>query len=93
MSSLEALFCYVDNFCTSFEPRWHSQLLFEGCKSLTRARRMSLSEIMTILITFHQNQIITVILNTTTSTTFVFTGEMPFPHCQVINVPLWIPST
>jgi Transposase DDE domain len=54
MSSLEALFWEVDDFCRHFEPRWNQQLLGEGIKSRKRARSLTLSEIMTILIAFHQ---------------------------------------
>ena len=54
MSSLEELFCDIDDFCRQFEPRWHSQLLAQGIKTRKRAKSMSLSEIMTIAIAFHQ---------------------------------------
>ena len=53
MISLEALFCHVDDFCLSFEPRWRQQLLkAEGSQ---RQRRLGLSEMMTILIAFHSS--------------------------------------
>ena len=52
---LEELFCDLDDFCTVFEPAWQSQLLSQGLKTRRRDRQMSLSEIMTILIAFHQN--------------------------------------
>ena len=55
MSSLEALFCSVDDFCQKFEPIWQSRLLGHGLKSRNRAKSLCLSEIMTILIAFHQN--------------------------------------
>jgi hypothetical protein len=55
MSSLEALFCDVDDFCQAFEPKWHSKLLFGGTKSRQRGKSLTLSETMTILIAFHQN--------------------------------------
>ena len=55
MNSLEALFCDIDNFCQKFEPRWHSQLISDGSKTRRRAKSLCLSEIMTILITFHQH--------------------------------------
>ena len=55
MFSLEALFCHVDDFCAQFEPCWHSQLLAQEPKTRRRAKRMRLSEMMTILIAFHQN--------------------------------------
>jgi transposase len=55
MLSLEELFCFVDDFCQVFEPRWHQQLLQDGSVHRQRARRLCLSEIMTILIAFHQS--------------------------------------
>ena len=55
MLSLEELFCHVDDFCQVFEPQWQQQLLTHGLKTRNRKRSMSLSEIMTILIAFHQS--------------------------------------
>ena len=55
MFSLEELFCNLDDFCHWFEPQWQSQLLSQGLKTRRRARQMSQSEIMTILVAFHQN--------------------------------------
>jgi Transposase DDE domain len=54
MSSLEALFWEVDDFCREFEPCWKQQLLKCSVKTRKRERCMSLSEILTILIAFHQ---------------------------------------
>src|SRR5215213_6733376 len=54
MSVLE-LFCHVDDFCRAFEPKWHQQCLASGSKHRNRARELALSEIMTILILFHQS--------------------------------------
>lgn len=56
MSSLEELFCSVDDFCQRFEPVWQQQLLTHGLQQRDRSRQMGLSEIMTILIAFHQQQ-------------------------------------
>lgn len=53
--SLEHLFCDVDDFCQLFLPAWHRQLLTEGTRQRRRSSRLSLSEIMTILIHFHQS--------------------------------------
>ena len=50
MSSLEELFCHVDDFCQAFEPVWHRQLLTHNLKTRQRERSLCLSEIMTILI-------------------------------------------
>ena len=55
MSSLEELFCHVDDFCQAFEPIWHCQLLSHSLKARQRKRSLCLSEIMTILIGFHQS--------------------------------------
>src|SRR5689334_17482086 len=54
MSVLE-LFCHVDDFCCCFEPKWHTHRLASGSKHRNRARELALSEIMTILILFHQS--------------------------------------
>ncbi len=55
MLSLEELFCCVDDFCQSFEPQWERQLLGHGLQLRKRERSLRLSEIMTILIAFHQS--------------------------------------
>jgi transposase len=55
MLSLEELFCSVDDFCQTFEPQWEQQLLGFGLQRRKRRRSLSLSEIMTILIAFHQS--------------------------------------
>lgn len=55
MFSLDVLFCHVDDFCLAFEAQWHKKLLnHEGIKRI-RTKSLCLSEIMTILIAFHQN--------------------------------------
>lgn len=55
MLSLEELFCSVDDFCKIFEPLWHKHLLSDGHKHRQRSARLSLSEVMTIQIAFHQS--------------------------------------
>jgi hypothetical protein len=50
------LFCDVDDFCRVFLPTWHRQLLTNGERKRARTSRLTLSEIMTILIYFHQSQ-------------------------------------
>lgn len=55
MESLLELFCDVDDFCQSFMPKWRRQLLSAGEIQRQRKRSLSLSEIMTILIHFHQS--------------------------------------
>ena len=41
MSSLEELFCHIDDFCQKFEPLWQQQLLGQGVKTRRRARGRS----------------------------------------------------
>lgn len=55
MPSLEELFCSVDDFCQTFEAQWQQQLLGSGLQLRKRPRSLSLSEVMTILIAFHQS--------------------------------------
>jgi hypothetical protein len=55
MNSLEELFSSVDDFCQVFEPAWEGQLLGSGLKMRKRPRSLCLSEILTILIAFHQS--------------------------------------
>lgn len=53
MSVLE-LFCAVDDFMQRFEPQWKASELTTG-KHRERAGKLCLSEVMTILIHFHQS--------------------------------------
>jgi len=55
MDSLLELFCDVDDFCQAFLPRWNRQQMTSGQKQRQRARSLTMSEIMTILIAFHQS--------------------------------------
>ena len=55
MESLTELFCDVDDFCQEFLPVWRKQLLVAGEIHRQRKRSLSVSEIMTILIHFHQS--------------------------------------
>ena len=55
MPSLEELFCSVDDFCQIFEPQWQRQCLGHNLQVRKRERSLRLSEIMTILIRFHQS--------------------------------------
>ena len=55
MDNLLELFCDVDDFCQSFVPVWQKQLLSAGDIQRQRDRSLSISEIMTILIHFHQS--------------------------------------
>jgi hypothetical protein len=54
--SLEDRYCDVDDFCRLFLPAWHRQLLTGGTRHRQRTSRLTLGEIMTILIDFHPSQ-------------------------------------
>ena len=54
MSLLE-LFCHVDEFCQTFEPEWQRCLVQQGTRQRNRPSQLSTSEIMTIVIHFHQS--------------------------------------
>jgi hypothetical protein len=54
MSLLE-LFVDVDDFCKVFLPIWQGLLLEEGSRERLRKGRLTVSEIMTIVIYFHQS--------------------------------------
>lgn len=49
------LFCDIDDFCLIFIPLWHITLLQQGVIHRVREPRLSVSEIMTIIIHFHQS--------------------------------------
>ena len=51
----DSLFCFVDDFYKGFEPWYKKSLLTCGAKKRNRECKMSLSEIITILIAFHQS--------------------------------------
>ncbi len=55
MDSLLELFCDVDDFCQKLMPAWQKQLMACGETQRQRERSLSVSEIMTILIHFHQS--------------------------------------
>ena len=51
----DSLFCFVDDFCKGFELWYKKSLISSGTKKRNRDCKMSLSEIITILIAFHQS--------------------------------------
>jgi hypothetical protein len=55
MDSLLELFVSVDDFCQVFLPFWEQKMMQDGSKKRRRVGEMSVSEIMTILIHFHQS--------------------------------------
>ena len=56
MDSLLELFVHVDDFWQAFRPIWHEHLLASGQRQRLRDSQLSESEIMTIMIVFHQAQ-------------------------------------
>jgi Transposase DDE domain len=50
-----ALFCDIDDFCLQFEPLWQQHLICEGRRYRCRGQRLCLSEVMTIMVSFHQS--------------------------------------
>jgi hypothetical protein len=55
MLSVLELFCDVDDFCQAFEPIWYQSLVQQGTRQRDRQTRLVTSEIMTIVIHFHQS--------------------------------------
>jgi hypothetical protein len=55
MDSLVELFCAVDDFCQAFLPIMEQNQLGSGTQKRNRNRSLILSEVMTILIHFHQS--------------------------------------
>jgi len=53
--SLIELFCNVDDFCQEFEPKWQQYQLENGLRMRRRKSSLAMSEIMTIIIHFHQS--------------------------------------
>ena len=53
--SLTELFCDVDCFYKIFLPIWEQQQLEDGPRKRLRKIQLSISEIMTIMILFHQS--------------------------------------
>lgn len=52
--SLVELFCHVDDFCQLFLPTWEEKQLNRSDRTRNRATQLCTSEIMTLLIHFHQ---------------------------------------
>ena len=55
MDNLVETFCNVDDFCELFIPQWEQTLIEDGTRKRRRKGRMNASEIMTIIIGFHQS--------------------------------------
>ena len=55
MIDYDTLFVFVDDFSQGFEPWYQQQLLSNGRRKRKRCGQMSLSEVLTILIAYHQS--------------------------------------
>lgn len=49
------LFCRIDDFCQAFEPVFKQRVLAEKPKQRNRPSRLSLAEVMTIIVYFHSS--------------------------------------
>jgi hypothetical protein len=49
------IFCQIDDFCKHFEIQFNTRLLTDGNNQRIRSFKMSLSEVMTIMIYYHQS--------------------------------------
>jgi len=56
MHKLVEVFCDVDDFCAVFIPEWEKTLLTDGIRKRQRSGRMSMSEVMTIIIFFQMSR-------------------------------------
>ncbi len=54
MENLTELYCLMDDFCKDFEPKMHEILLNNGSKRRRRSTQLSLAEMMTLVVLFHQ---------------------------------------
>ncbi|WP_104399763.1 IS982 family transposase [Vibrio penaeicida] len=55
MNNLDAIFIDVDDFCQAFLPAWEKRLIASGTKQRNKPSRLSVSEVMTLVISFHQS--------------------------------------
>jgi hypothetical protein len=55
MDRLLKLFCDIDDFYQSLVPQWYNQRIAVGQKNRQHQHRLSMSEMMTIIIDFHQS--------------------------------------
>ena len=54
MESLTELFCLMNDFCRWFEPAWERRQLSTGAQKRRRHTALSCSELMTLVVLFHQ---------------------------------------
>jgi transposase len=54
MDNLIELYCLMDDFCQEFEPQLNARLISDGKRRRVRASGLSLAELMTLVVLFHQ---------------------------------------
>jgi len=54
MDNLTELYCLMDDFCKEFEPWLNARLLTDGHRKRLRVAGLSLAELMTLVVLFHQ---------------------------------------
>ena len=54
MDNLTELYCLIDDFCKEFEPALRTRLITNGKCKRNRATGLSLAELMTLVVLFHQ---------------------------------------
>ena len=54
MDHLTELYCLMDDFCKEFEPALKAKLIADGKRRRNRATTLSLAELMTLVVLFHQ---------------------------------------
>ena len=84
--SLLALFCAVDDFWKSFAPGWHHSQVQRGAITRRRPGQLSESEVMTILIHFHQSHYRTFKAYYTEYVTVHLRGEFP----RLVSYPRFV---
>lgn len=52
---ITTLFCDIDDFCQDFEPWLHHKQLSDGTPKRRRKSTLDISEVMTIVVAFHQS--------------------------------------
>jgi hypothetical protein len=54
-NTLVTLYCLVDDFCKEFEAFWEKTMIESGMKRRKKLGQLSVSEIITIYVHFHQS--------------------------------------
>ena len=99
MNKLVELFCDVDDFCKVFIPQWQKQLLEDGTLKRQRSGRMTTSEIMTIVVSFHMSHYrdfktitLSMFLTFTKKTSLIYSATPGFLKSYQESLPLCAPT-